>query len=141
MRLIAKFLECCDTILAEIESGRDIAPFFRRKEKRSIAEADIQPASPLCITRDTFDHSRRNWALAFHVVTDGLIGLCLRKKPRDGACIEIALGKDMFAGAAFVPGHNWRKVWMVDWMFRAIGAKDRRNIAAFAGRRFALSAG
>jgi hypothetical protein len=55
MRLIAKFLERYDTILAEIESGRDIAPFFCRKEKRAIAETDIQPVSPLCIARDPFD--------------------------------------------------------------------------------------
>ena len=130
----AQLLERMDIIFAEIDPNGHVAPFLRREKQRSIAEADIQPASPLSITSGTLDHSSRYRALALHVVTDGLIGLRLGEDERGGACIEIAFGKDMTAVNAFVPGYDRRKPWLVDWMFRTIGAKDRWNIAAFAAR-------
>src|ERR1019366_4574123 len=99
-----------------------------------IPKPNTQPPPPLSITSGTLDHSSRNRALAFHVVTDGLIGLRLGEDERGGACIEIAFREDMSAVHAFMPGHHWRKPWLVDWMFRTIGAKDRWNIAAFAER-------
>ena len=130
----AQLLERMDIIFAEIEPNEHVAPFLRREKQRSIAEADIQPASLLSITSGTLDHSSTIPGAGAPCRNRGLIGLRLGEDERGGACIEIAFGKDMTAVNAFVPGYDRRKPWLVDWMFRTIGAKDRWNIAAFAAR-------
>src|SRR5262245_41894064 len=55
---ISQSFQGADILFAQIKPARCIAPFLCSKQKRAVAEADIEPASPGCITRNARDDSR-----------------------------------------------------------------------------------
>jgi hypothetical protein len=84
------------------------------------------------MARDPPDDFGCNRALAFHLITDGLI----RPRPRENECrgggVKIAFCKDVPAVVAQMPVHNRRNSRLIGMMFRAIGADDRGDAAALA---------